>query len=59
VTSDDHPDCTVDDCDELASYLLAPEGNLCRDHAFEKHPRAVAMLEQTLGVPDVGGDTGA
>lgn len=48
------PECAIDGCGKESAYLLGPEGDLCKGHAAERHPRVVGMLLQTLGEPEVG-----
>ena len=47
----DEPTCSVDGCADRSRYLLAPEGDLCPEHAAERHPDTVAYLRATLGDP--------
>lgn len=51
MTDDDPPTCTIDGCSDRSRYLLAPEGDLCREHATQRHPDTVAYLRATLGDP--------
>ena len=41
---DDAPCCSIDGCDESSDFLLPPEGDLCLEHAKQRHPDTVAYL---------------
>lgn len=44
--------CSEEDCENAAAYLVASVGDVCEPHAFEHEPSTVRYIRNVIGRPD-------